>query len=395
MSALAGIKILELAETVSGEYCGKLLADFGAEVIKIEKPASGSPTRRIGPFAGGVESNENSGLFAYLNTGKNSIELDLTSDTGRITLGKLLNQVAVVIDDHSAAWLQNLGLDADSAQRAHPGLVICSITNYGLEPPEDRIHSEDLNVFHSSGWGYHTPTGADPAQPPLKGAGRFLPSYEAGIEAAVCINAALFERMQSGLGSFIEISKQDVMASRIDYVLAQMVAGDMNVSTDRGAFDLAGPAGIFPCRDGYVYIWLSAPAHWEGLRKLLTDTAWMEEFPANWLERGCTPERVTLCRQHITAWLKTQDKHDAAAKAQTLGVTLVAVNNAEDLVASPQYQFRNFFVELQHPVLGQSLYPTVPYQLSATPARPQAAAPLLGQHNDKLATVTSAKGESQ
>jgi len=175
-------------------------------------------------------------------------------------------------------------------------------------------------------------------------------------------------------------------------VLAQMVAGEMNVSTDRKAFDLAGPAGIFPCQDGYVYIWLSAPAHWDGLRKLLSDTAWMDDFPANWLERGCTPERVALCRHHIVQWLKTQNKHEAAEKAQTLGVTLVAVNNASDLVASPQYQFRNFFVELQHPVLGKSLYPTVPYQLSATPARPARAAPLLGQHNDKLQT---AKGDAQ
>jgi len=382
MSALSGLKVLELAESVSGEYCGKLLADFGAEVIKIEKPGCGSPTRRLAPLASGADGIESSGLFAYLNTSKCSVELDLTSASGRATLARLLQQVVAVIDDHPAAWLASLGLNADSVQQTHPGLVMCSITNFGLEPPEDRQHAEDLNVFHSSGWGYHTPTGADPALPPLKGAGRFLPSYEAGLEAALCVTAAMYERMDSGLGQFIEISKQEVLASRIDYVLAQMVAGDMNVSTERKAFDLAGPAGIFPCRDGYVYIWLSAPAHWEGLRKLLDDTAWMQEFPSNWLERGCTPERVAVCRHHITQWLRSQDKHDAAAKAQTLGVTLVAVNNAQDLVASPQYQFRNYFVELQHPVLGKSLYPTVPYQLSVTPARPRAAAPLLGQHND-------------
>jgi crotonobetainyl-CoA:carnitine CoA-transferase CaiB-like acyl-CoA transferase len=397
MSALSGIKVLELAESVSGEYCGKLLSDFGAEVIKIEKPGCGSPTRRLAPLVGmadgtAADGNEGSALFAYLNTSKRSVELDLSSASGRETLSKLLQQVVVVIDDHPAAWLESLGLDglglgADRVQQVHPGLVMCSITNFGLEPPEDRLHAEDLNVFHSSGWGYHTPTGADPALPPLKGPGRFMPSYEGGLEAAMCITAALYERMDSGLGRFIEISKQEVLASRIDYVLAQMVAGEMNVSNDRKAFDLAGPAGIFPCQDGFVYLWLSAPAHWDGLRKLLDDSVWMQDFPSNWLERGCTPERVALCRHHITQWLQTQNKHEAAAKAQTLGVTLVAVNNAEDLVASPQYQFRTFFVELQHPVLGKSLYPTVPYQLSVTPARPQSAAPLLGQDNDKCLLV--------
>ena len=382
MTCLHGIRVLELAEGVAGEYCGKLLADLGAEIVKIEKPGCGSPTRRLGPFSGTESGKEHSGLFAYLNTGKRSVELDPGTTAGVNTLKAVLAHVDAVIDDHDVEWLQKLGLDTESAQQAHPGLVVCSISNYGLAPPQDRRHAEDINVFHSSGWGYHTPTGADSTQPPLQGAGRFLPSYEAGIEAALCMAAALFERADSGLGQFIEISKQEVLASRIDYVLAQMVTGEMNVGTERSAFDLAGPAGIFPCQDGYIYIWLSAPAHWEGLRQLLDDTAWMADFPDNWLERDCTPERVALCRHHLVEWLKTQSKHDAAEKAQKLGVTLVAVNNAQDLMESPQYQFRKFFVELEHPVLGATHYPTVPYHLSATPARPSAPAPLLGQHND-------------
>ena len=163
----------------------------------------------------------------------------------------------------------------------------------------------------------------------LKGAGRFLVSYEAGLDAALCIVAALYEREESQLGRFIDISKQTVMASRVDYVLGQMVAGDMDVTSKRTAFDLGGPAGIFRCVDGYAYIWMSAPAHWEGLRKLLGDPEWMKEFPERWLEFECTPERVAKCRHHLAEWLKTQEKEKASAAAQKLGVTLVAVNNAE------------------------------------------------------------------
>lgn len=391
MTALYGTKVLELAETASGEYCGKLLADFGATVIKIEKPGCGSPTRHLGPIADEEQdgpTHERSSLFAYLNTGKQSIELDLDSDAGRTALNTLLSHVDAVIDDHDAAWLTALGLDTRTAETRCPDVIVCSISDFGLEPPADRQHTQDLNVFHSAGWGFHTPTGADTALPPLKGAGRFLPSYEAGIEAALCITAALFEKMETGQGRFIEISKQEVLTSRMDYVLAQMVAGDMNVSTDRKAFDLGGPAGIFPCQDGFIYIWLSAPSHWEGLRQLLKDnggdTDWMNEFPANWLEKACTPERVAQCRHHLGQWLLTQNKHEAAEKAQKLGVTLVAVNNAQDLLDSPQYQFRKFFVELEHPVLGKALYPSTPCHLSATPAAPAAAAPLLGQHNQEV-----------
>lgn len=391
MSALKGIRILELAESVSGEYCGKLLADFGAAVIKLERPGGGSPTRSLGPFAGDEPGIERSGLFTYLNTGKHSVTLSLDDDGAKGTLNQLLAQADAVIDDHDAGWLQGLGLDADSAPVRHPKLIICSITPYGLAPPQERRHAVDLNVFHASGWGYHTPTGVDPARPPLNGPGRFLPSYEAGLEGALCLAAALVDQGKSGLGRFIEISAQAVLASRVDYVLGQMIAGDMDVSTDRSAFDLFGPAGIFPCRDGYIYIWMSAPAHWQGFCELLGNPEWTKGFPANWLERECTPARVAKVREHLVAWLKDQNKHEAAEKAQKLGVTLVAVNNASDLVECEQYAFRGFFKELEHPVTGRARYPTVPYKLSATPAGPSGPAPLLGQHNK--AELSSAGAE--
>ena len=383
VSALGALTVLELAESPCGEYCGKLLADFGATVIKLEKPGCGSPTRRLGPFAPGAGAPESSGLFAWLNTNKRSVALDVTTTAGGAALAGLLQHVQVVIDDHPAGWLESVGLDPASIANSHPGLVLCSITAFGQSAPGERRHAEDLTVFHSSGWGYHTPSAADADRPPLKGPGRFLPSYEAGLEAAMCIVAAIYERDASGQGRFIDVSKQEVLASRVDYVLGQMVAGDLPVGTERTAFDLAGPAGIFACREGYAYIWMSAPTHWEALRQLLGHPDWMASFPEHWLERECTPERVAQCRYHIAEWLGTQDKHEAAAAAQKLGLTLVAVNNARDLMASPQYEFRRFFAELSHPVIGSALYPTVPYKLGATPATLTAPAPLLGQHTQE------------
>lgn len=395
MTALQGIRVLELAEGVAGEYCGKLLADFGAEIIKIEKPGSGSPTRSMGPFAGKGSAPENSGLFAYLNTGKQSLALDLDDAASRGTLDKLLGQVAVVIDDHAPGWLVNLGLDSDSLQKDYPQLVCCSVTPFGAEPPEDRLHATDLTVFQSSGWGYHTPSAADPALPPLKGAGRFMPSYEAGLEAAMCIVACICDAEATGQGRFIDISMQEVMASRVDYVLAQMVAGDLPVGSERGAFDLGGPAGIFPCKEGYAYIWMSAPSHWDALRELLDETDWMDDFPEHWLERECTPERVAECRKHIASWLSTQNKHEAAAAAQKLGLTLVAVENASDIQQSPQFQYRKFFTQVEHPDQGSALYPTVPYQLSKTPAVISSPAPRLGECTSTWVSNGSADGGAQ
>lgn len=378
MAALKSYRVLELAEGVAGEYCGKLLADFGAEVIKVEKPGEGSPTRRLGPFASEGDDPERSGLFAYLNTNKHSVALDLASAAGAAALDQLLKHVDVVVDDHAGDWLRHLGLGPENVRPHWPALVLCSITPFGFDDP---VVAEDINVFHSSGWGYHTPSGGNSSLPPLKGPGRFTVSYEAALDAALCVVAALFEREHSGQGQFIDISKQAVMASRIDYVLAPMIAGDMPVSNDRRAFDLAGPSGIFACRDGQVYIWMSAPSHWQALHELMGKPDWMNEFPERWLERECTPERVAQVREHITQWLAALDKHDISARSQKLGLTMVPLNTTPDLLACEQFKFRGFFQALEHPVLGALTIPTVPYKLSETPVRLSFAAPTLGQHN--------------
>jgi crotonobetainyl-CoA:carnitine CoA-transferase CaiB-like acyl-CoA transferase len=374
MTALRGYRVLELAEGVAGEYCGKLLSDFGAEVVKIERPGSGSPVRALGPF--GPEGG--SALFAYLNTNKRSVALDLAQ--GDDALQALLGRVDVVLDDHAPGWLEQLGLDPAALQEQRPALVTCSITPYGRNPPADRIHAEDLNVFHASGWGYHNPSGADDDAPPLKAAGRYLVSYEAGLDAALCVVAALFDRERSGRGRFIEISKQQVMASRTDYVLAQMVCGDMDVSTSRRAFDLGGPSMIFPCRDGAVYFWISDAIQWGALSQLMGAPAWMDAFPPHWLEREVTPERVATCRREITAWLAHQDRNAVSEAAQKLGLMMVAINQAPDLMSSPQFLHRKFFAEVDHPGVGKLVHPTVPYKLSLTPAAIETPAPALGRH---------------
>jgi crotonobetainyl-CoA:carnitine CoA-transferase CaiB-like acyl-CoA transferase len=383
MTALSNIRIVELSGGVAGEYCGKLLADFGAEVIKVEPP-QGSPVRALSPFAGNDRGPDASALFAYLNTNKRSIVLDLESDGGRDALARLVARADVVIDDHAPGWLETVGINPDMVGASHPGLTLCTITPYGRTNAKADVLAEDLTLFHAGGWGYHTPGGVDPAKPPLKGAGRFIVSYEAGMEAALCVSAALFDQHRSGHGRVIDISKQRVMASRLDYVLAQMLVGDMDVTEARGAFDLGGPASIMPCADGFVYLWLSDTRMWWAMHDLMGKPDWMLEFPEDWLQKGCTPERVALSRQYFTQWLKTQNKHEVAAEGQKRGIMVVPINTAPDLMDSPQYQFRQFFTELDHPVVGSASYPTVPYRFSATPAVLAAPAPSLGQHSKAI-----------
>ena len=389
MRALSNLRVLELSGGVAGEYCGKLLADFGAEVIKIEPPGAGSETRRMAPLAAGAQVNENSGLFAYLNTNKRSVVLDVATDAGASILHRLIDRIDVVIDDHAPGYLERVGIAPAQCGVDTSGLIVCAITPFGYDAPADMHKARSLNVFQSSGWGFHSPSPPDPGTPPLKGAGRFVADYESGLSAAVAVMSALYWREDSKRGQFIDVSQQESLASLSDYVLGQMVAGSMDVSNRRSAFDLGGPATFFRCVDGYVYLFISEPGHWNGLSTLMGDPQWMKEFPERWLELHLTPERIERCRAHIGEWMKDQQRLDVVARAQKLGIPLASVNTAEDIHASPQMQYRGFFTEVDHPVLGRQPYPTVPYRLSATPAAIESPAPLLGQHTQEVLRALS------
>jgi len=377
MSALTGIRIVELAESVAGEYCGKLLADFGAEVIKIERPDHGSPTRAMAPIIGDDGGPERSALFAYLNTNKRSVVLDVSCADGVEKLHDIIATADAVIDDHTPSWAE--------IPRRHPDAVFCSITPYGGAAPPEFQNAKSLNVFHSSGWGYHTPSHPDPAKPPLKGPGRFLTDYEAGLDAALCVAASLFFHLHTGRGEFIDVSQHAVLASRADCVLGRFITGEVTPENTREDYDQQGPASFFACADGFVYLYMTSRNHWVGLKKLMGQPEWLDAFDDDWLEFSVTPEKVATFQHGFATWVAGLTKDAAAEEAQRLGVPLVPVKSAADLKNSPQYRHRGFFHDVTHPVLGTAAYPGVPYLMSASPARITSAAPALGQHTAEIA----------
>src|SRR6201997_3541494 len=371
MSALTGIRVVELAESVAGEYCGKLLADFGAKVIKVEAPGRGSRTRAMAPVVG--DDCEGSALFAYLNTNKYSIELDVTAAVDAERLHRLIGTADAVIEDR-----------ATDRSGQHPEVVFCSITPFGRGAPAEFENAKSINVFHASGWGYHTPSHADPGRPPLQGPGRFLADYEAGLDAALCIASSLFGRLHTGQGESIDISEHAVLVSRADSILGRFITGEVAAAGTRDDYNQQGPAAFFPCCDGFVYLYMTSRAHWQGVKALMGHPEWLDAFDDDWLEFSVTPEKVAAFRRGFAEWVRDFAKEVAADQAQRLGVPLVPVNGAADLHLSPQYRHRGFFQDVTHPVLGQAAYPTVPYALSASPAEITAAAPTLGQHTDAV-----------
>jgi crotonobetainyl-CoA:carnitine CoA-transferase CaiB-like acyl-CoA transferase len=383
MSALTGLRVVELAEAVAGEYCGRLLADFGAQVIKVERPECGSPTRSMGPILGDG-GRDGAVLFGYLNTNKRSVALDVVSPDDNATLHELIASADAVVDDHALPWAEAVGVSSAQLARRHPGVVFCSITPYGYGAPAEWQNARSLNVFHSSGWGFHTPSHADPAAPPLKGPGRYLVDYEAGLDAALCVAASLVQLVRTGQGEFIDVSAQAVMVSRADCILGRFITGEIAANNDRSDYDQQGPASFFSCRDGFVYLYMTSRNHWIGVKELMGHPDWLDDFDDDWLEFSVTGETVATFRRGFAQWVRAMPKDAVTERAQRLGVPLVPVNDAADLRCSPQYRHRGFFHEVTHPTLGTAAYPTVPYQLVASPARIGSAAPHLGQHTAEV-----------
>ena len=369
MTALTGLTIIETAERVVGEWAGKLLADFGAEVIKVERPG-GSPTRAHGPHVNGA-----SALFAYCNTNKKSVVLDLETEQGRATLGQLLARADALIDDHAEDWCTARGLGPEAVRAAYPRLVHCLITPFGQGAPADRQHAYPINIINAGGWAWHTPSESRPSDPPLKGAGRFMPSYDAGMDAAMATAASLWRQRRTGLGQTIDLAEVETQLSRADIIIGRCLAGDDEPSHARTRYDMGGPGASFACADGFVHLYMTTSKHWKGLRELMGQPGWMAEFPDNWLEFHCTPDRVAVFRENFAPWIAQQTKLAVTDAGQALGIPLAPVNDAEDLKANAQYRHREFFRTLDHPQLGEREYPSVPYRMSASPVELTRPAP--------------------
>ncbi len=357
MGALAGLVLIETASRVCGEYAGKLLADLGAEVIKVEPP-SGAATRQFGPFHQGEST-----LYAYLNTGKRVVTLDLAQD--RTRLDALLANAHGMIDDHLPGWCREHRMTQGEIATAHPHLVHTLITPFGQQAPEDWQIARPLNVINAGGWAWHTPSETAPDKAPLKGAGRFLTDYEAGIDAAIATLASLRRQRQTGAGQFIDISEVGVQLNRIDCVLDRMLAGEQEPSASRHAYDMGGPGTSFATKDGHVFLLMTTKAHWLGLVGLMGKPEWASQFRDDWLEFDCTPDNVARFRAGFTPWMALQEKLPITVAAQKAGVPMVPVNTAADLPKHEQFKHRSYFQDVD----GLA-WPGAPYRLSATPVTP-------------------------
>jgi crotonobetainyl-CoA:carnitine CoA-transferase CaiB-like acyl-CoA transferase len=375
---LAGIRVVELATGVAGPYAARLLADYGADVVKVEPPG-GDPTRREGARPGPRPDPERSPLFLNLNTNKRSVVADLAVDGDRAMVAELIETADVVVESHRPGALARLGLDLARCRRRRPELVVVSVTPFGQDGPYAQHRSSEIVAYALGGPMLAT---GDPEREPIKMAGNVV-QYHCGAVAGLAALAAVTMADQSGLGAHVDVSNFETQAASIDrratLAVGYQFDGEVGHRVGGGRVG-AIPAGIYPTADGYCQI-VFAPNWMPRVADMLGDDELIERIAQpNWLDDDDVPD---LLNAALFGWTLQRSKQETMDDAQARQLAITPVNSTTDVLADRHFREREFWQRWDHPVVGGYEGPGPPFRMpDGWRARRQA--PLLGQHDDEV-----------
>jgi CoA:oxalate CoA-transferase len=377
--ALAGYKVLDLGWHIAGSYCTKLLAELGAEVIKIEKVDGGDPARKMPPFFQDDPHPEKSLLFLYLNTGKKSITLNLKTEGGRKILKELVKESDILVENFSPRVMPSLGLDYETLAKINPRLIMTSISNFGQIGPYRDYKASDITEMALGGLMHMT---GEADREPLTYGG-WQAQYQGGTNSFAATMFALYYRdmgIGQGEGQHIDISIMECITQVLEaFDLTYQVTGEVYIRS--GTRWANAPAwGIYPCADGYVGLISGPVRRWLQVSKLMNEPQ-LADFKYIAQRRELADEIDAL----MLPWLveHTKDEIYHAGQAMDPKIPTGPVRTPEDLINSPQFKAREFFVDVEHPIVGKGTYPGPPAKLWETPMQ-ITRAPLLGEHNEEV-----------
>lgn len=381
--ALSDVKVLDLTHYVAGPYCTKLLADYGADVIKVERPGVGDGARRYGPFYHDEPHPEGSALFLHLNTNKKSLTLNLKSALGRKIVLELAKRSDVVVEAFAPRTMPALGLGYETLRQANPKLIMTSISNFGQSGPYRDFKGSELVLF---GIGGDLARTGVPDREPVK-----LVSHAAqfmtGMVAASATMGALMGQRVHGLAQQVDISMVQVQANgterrrpyALSYQYDKLLKGREYASAASGY-----PGGCYPCKDGYFQIG-GGVRYWPRVVRMmgsppgLLDPKWTAPLAQD------SPElKEEFLNNFFYPWLAEHTMMECWEASQVEGMFTAPLATVSDLLKDPHLAARQYWEEIDHPQTGKATYPGVPFRMGETPAAPRRPAPLLGQHNAEV-----------
>jgi crotonobetainyl-CoA:carnitine CoA-transferase CaiB-like acyl-CoA transferase len=379
--ALSGLKVLEFSDFIAGPYCGKLLAQFGAEVVKVEKPGLGDKARSWGPFPDNLPHPEKSGLFMFLNNNKSSVSLNLDTALGQKIFKELVKWADVVLESNSYKDLRRLGLSYPKLKALKPGLIMLSISPFGQSGPLKDYKGSDLIAVHAGAEAFGNPDEGvkDPEHQPNLKVAHHGADFMVGASASVLVMGAVIGKKLGGPGRHIDLSQQEAIGSTGRQQSAYYAVQGLTPSREYGRKKFGG--FLYPCKDGnYVVIWIGP--HYPKVVEMMGNPDWsQEEMFANPLLRN---DYISELNQLITVWTQEHTAAEINALAIQFGVPCSLVRSVKDLAEDEQLEFRKFWVEVEHPLAGKIKFPGPPFALSATPGKIVRPAPCLGEDNERV-----------
>ncbi|GAB4490756.1 MAG: CoA transferase [Anaerolineales bacterium] len=377
MKALHGIRILDLTHMLSGPYAGMILADLGAESIKVEPPVTGEGTRRLLEKDPHHSLNGFGAYYLTLNRNKKSITLDLKSEQGLQIFYRLAQIADVVLSNFSAGVTTRLKIDYEHLSAINPRIITCSITGFGENGPAKDRTSFDM-VAQAMGGGMSI-TG-QPGGPPTR-SGIPIGDLGGGLMGVIGVLAALQARHSTGRGQHVDISMLDAQISLLNYMATMyFLSGQIPDKLGNGHF-VHVPYDTFQCADGYIIIAVITDNFWDALMEVVNapdlNTAENRGQPGRWKNK-------THINQRLNEILVTNTQAHWLEKLQARRIPCAPVNNLAQALADEQVLARNMVVEVAHPLGGTARMPGNPVKLSETHQDTFTPPPLLGQHNHEI-----------
>lgn len=377
-SALAGLRVLETGDFISAAYGSKLLADLGAEVIKVEPPG-GDSARRHGPFRGDIPDIETGGLHLFLDANKRSVTLDLDRPEGASLFRELAGWADIVIHNLEPGRLNDLGLDYEHLSAGNPGLVMSSITVFGYDTPYRDWKGTALTATAASGLAYKI---GDPGRAPL-----WIPycaaDFQGGVHGAIAALAALQARRRTGEGQHAWVSVVEVLGTYLNgsgvpgFLFSGQVTG--RSGTHMPVFY---PWEVAEVADGYFEVITMVDGQWQRFVELMGSPGWAadERFQNRWTAPAWRDELDAYWHP----WMKERTRAELWELFRENHIAFQPVQRIDEVVASPHLQVREFWEEVEHPAAGRYTTLGAPYRLSETPWALRQRPPLLGEHTEDV-----------
>lgn len=381
---LSHLRVLDLSRILAGPFCGQILADLGADVIKVERPEGGDDTRAWGPpFLSGADGGRgDAGYFLACNRGKRSIRADLATPEGQALVKALAARSDIVLENYKTGGLARFGLDYEGLKAVKPDIVYCSITGFGQDGPRASQAAYDFMIQAMGG--LMSVTGeADgfPGAGPQK-VGVPVVDLMTGMYAAIAVLAAIARRDETGQGDHIDIGMLDVMVGSLCNQAQNYFVSGKTPKRAGNRHPNIQPQDVFPCADGHVVIVVGNDGQYAKFCQAIgrPDLATDPRFATN----GDRVRNLDQLMPELIAALAEDGMRGWVARLEAVGVPCAPINTLPDVLADPQVVHRQMLVHLDHPVSGRLAMLASPMRFRDAPVEYRRAPPLLGEHDAEV-----------